>query len=188
MIAVAMASVPWTITGESEFGRMCENRIARGRTPTERAASTKSCSRWASTDPRRSRAKIGTLVTPTATMICQRPGPSIATSPIASSRPGIASMMSIRRMITESTQAAEVAGDRAEQQPDREPGATPPRDRSRANSGRRRGCARTRPARAGRGRTSGEPKARGSTRRRRRGCPGRQGCEVRSAGRRSRSA
>ncbi len=51
----------------------------------------------------------------------QMPGPSTATIPIASSRPGIASMMSIARMITRVDDAAEVAGDRAEQQPDREP-------------------------------------------------------------------
>ena len=59
MIAVAIASVPWTITGEIEFGRMCEKRIPRRRTPTERAASTKSFSFCARTDPRNSRAKIG---------------------------------------------------------------------------------------------------------------------------------
>ena len=68
MIAVAIASVPWTITGESEFGRMCANRIARFLTPTERAASTKSFSRCARIEPRRSRAKIGTLTIPIATM------------------------------------------------------------------------------------------------------------------------
>ena len=33
MIAVAIASVPATITGEIEFGRMCETRIVRRRTP-----------------------------------------------------------------------------------------------------------------------------------------------------------
>ena len=62
MIAVASASVPCTITGETEFGRMCEERIVRRGTPTERAASTKSFSRCARTEPRRSRAKIGICV------------------------------------------------------------------------------------------------------------------------------
>ena len=38
MIAVAMASVPATITGEIEFGMMCHVRILRRFTPTERAA------------------------------------------------------------------------------------------------------------------------------------------------------
>ena len=38
MIAVAIASVPATITGEMEFGMMCPVRIFRRRTPTERAA------------------------------------------------------------------------------------------------------------------------------------------------------
>ena len=103
MIAVASASVACTITGEIAFGRMCEARIERCGTPTERAASTKSLSRWARIEPRISRAKIGICVTPTAIMIWKMPGPSIATIPIASSRPGIASMMSIRRMITLST-------------------------------------------------------------------------------------
>ena len=46
---------------------------------------------------------MGTLVTPTATMICQSPGPSMATIPIASSKPGIASMMSMQRMMIVST-------------------------------------------------------------------------------------
>ena len=50
-----------------------------------------------------SRAKIGTCVAPTATMICQIPWPSAATMPMARSRPGIASMMSISRMNTQST-------------------------------------------------------------------------------------
>jgi hypothetical protein len=36
-------------------------------------------------------------------MICTRPGPSIATIPMARRRPGIESMMSIARMITVST-------------------------------------------------------------------------------------
>src|SRR5918992_1564053 len=45
MIAVAIASVPWTITGEIEFGRMCEKRIAGRRIPAARAARTKSASR-----------------------------------------------------------------------------------------------------------------------------------------------
>ena len=103
MIAVASASVPWTITGETEFGRMCEERIVRRGTPIARAASTKSFSRCASTEPRRSRAKIGTLTTPTAIMICQRPGPSSATIPTAMRKPGIDSITSIERMITVST-------------------------------------------------------------------------------------
>ena len=100
MIAVASASVPCTITGEIAFGRMCEDRIVRRGTPIERAARTKSFSRWARIEPRIRRAKIGTCVTPTAIMIWKRPGPSIATIPIASRKPGIASMMSVRRMIT----------------------------------------------------------------------------------------
>src|SRR5437868_6930171 len=78
MIAVAIASVPCTITGDIAFGRMCENRITGRRTPTERAARTKSFSRCASTEPRRSRAKIGMLTTPTATMIGRRTGASTA--------------------------------------------------------------------------------------------------------------
>ena len=44
MIAVARASVAATITGEIALGRMCEARIVRRGTPTERAASTKSFS------------------------------------------------------------------------------------------------------------------------------------------------
>ena len=100
MIAVASARVACTTTGEIAFGRMCEERIARRGTPIERAARTKSLSRWARIEPRISRVKIGICVTPTATMIWTSPGPSIATMPIASRNPGMASMMSVRRMIT----------------------------------------------------------------------------------------
>ncbi len=91
------------MTGEIAFGRMWEPRISRFGTPIDRAARTKSLSRWPRIEPRISRVKIGICVTPTATMIWNRPGPSIATIPIASSRPGIASMMSVKRMITLST-------------------------------------------------------------------------------------
>ncbi len=104
MIAVAIASVPATITGDIEFGRMCEKRIFLRGTPTERAANTYSFSRCASTEPRRRRAKIGMFTTPTAIITCQRPGPSIATIAIAKRRPGMASMTSIIRMTTESGQ------------------------------------------------------------------------------------
>ena len=45
---------------------MCPTRIDRRGTPTARAASTKSFSFTARTDPRKSRAKIGICVTPTA--------------------------------------------------------------------------------------------------------------------------
>ena len=88
MIAVASASVPCTITGEMAFGSTCEMRIVRRRTPTARAASTKSFSRWASTDPRNRRAKIGTFTTPIAIITCSSPGPSSATMPIAIRKPG----------------------------------------------------------------------------------------------------
>jgi hypothetical protein len=69
MMAVAIASVPATITGEIAFGRMCEKRMVGRRTPTARAARTKSFSRCARMEPRNSRAKIGMLTTPTAIMI-----------------------------------------------------------------------------------------------------------------------
>ena len=102
MIAVAMASVAATITTEIEFGRTCETRMIRRRTPTERAASTKSFSFCARIDPRKSRAKIGMLTTPTAIITCRSPAPSMATIPIANSSPGIASITSMQRMIVES--------------------------------------------------------------------------------------
>src|SRR4051812_22320398 len=104
MIAVARASVPATISGDIEFGRMCEVRSPRRGTPTERAASTKSFSFCASTDPRRSRAKIGTCVSPTAIMMLYKPGPSAATIPIARSSPGMASITSTMRIRNVSTQ------------------------------------------------------------------------------------
>src|SRR5436190_15564057 len=103
MIAVASASVPWTITGEMAFGRTWPYRIRTRRTPTDRAARTKSFSRCPRIEPRRSRAKIGIWVTPIAIITSTSPGPSAATIPIANSRPGIASMMSMQRMITVST-------------------------------------------------------------------------------------
>ena len=65
--------------------------------------------------------RSGPFATPTAIMTGTRPAPSIATIPIASSRLGMASRMSIKRITTRVGPAAEVAGDRAEQHPDREP-------------------------------------------------------------------
>jgi hypothetical protein len=103
MIAVAIASVACTISTEMALGSMCDVRITCRRTPTARAASTKSFSRCASTDERSSRAKIGMLTIPTATMICQSPGCSAATIAIAKSSPGIASITSMIRISTEST-------------------------------------------------------------------------------------
>ena len=95
--------------GEIAFGRMWETRIVRRGTPIARAARTKSFPFCPSTDPRKSRAKIGTFTTPIAIMIENRPGPSIAAIPIAISRPGIESMMSIRRMIDGVGRASEEA-------------------------------------------------------------------------------
>jgi hypothetical protein len=103
MIAVAIASVAATMTGEIAFGMMCEPRIERPRTPTAFAASTKSFSFCARIELRNRRAKIGMFTTPTATMILPRPCPSMATSPIASRKPGMASITSMQRMIPEST-------------------------------------------------------------------------------------
>jgi hypothetical protein len=45
---------------------------------------------------------MGTFTTPTAIMTDLSPGPIMATSPIAKSSPGIASMMSMQRMMSES--------------------------------------------------------------------------------------
>jgi hypothetical protein len=52
---------------------------------------------------RSSRAKIGTLTTPMAIMTAVRPRPIAAATPIARSRLGMASIMSMNRMITVST-------------------------------------------------------------------------------------
>ncbi len=100
MIAVARASVAATMIGEIAFGRMWEKRIFRRGTPIARAARTKSLPFCPSTDPRKSRAKIGTFTTPIAIITEKRPGPNIAAIPIAMSSPGIESMMSMLRMIT----------------------------------------------------------------------------------------
>ena len=139
-------------------------RIARRGTPTDRAASTKSFSRCARIEPRSSRAKIGTFVVPTATMICQRPWPSAATIPIASSSPGIASMTSMTRMISAVDEAAEVAGDRAENKPTESPTA----DRDDADHEREARAVddprSARRGRAGRRRASGAPTGPGSSR------------------------
>ena len=57
-------------------------------------------SRWAMIEPRMSRVKIGMLTTPIAIITWSRPPwPNSATIPIAIRKPGIASMMSITRMI-----------------------------------------------------------------------------------------
>ena len=96
--------------------------LASARAPSRAAAARRSgCSR------RRPRSSSAT-----------RPGPSIATIAIANSRPGIASMMSIMRMITRVEPAADVAGDRAEERGRSRARSRPRRRRSAASSARRR--------------------------------------------------
>ena len=74
---------------------MCESRITRRANTDGARGEDEVVLPLGEDEPRNSRAKIGMLTTPTAIMTCRRPGPSIATIPIAKSRPGIASMMSI---------------------------------------------------------------------------------------------
>ena len=79
------------------------------------------------------------LTTPIAIITWTRPpGPSSATIPIAIRKPGIASMMSITRMISRVDGAAEVAGGAPSSEPDARARRTPRRRRSGASSARRR--------------------------------------------------
>ena len=81
---------------------MCdvEDRPARGLQPTGRGEHVAD-SRTARIDPRKSRAKIGILRSPDGNHdLPEVFARGAATIPIASSRPGIESMMSVRRMIS----------------------------------------------------------------------------------------
>jgi hypothetical protein len=99
MIEVANVSVAWTITGESEFGSMCRNTIVFSLTPSARAANTWSVLRWASIEPRSSRAKIGTLTMATAVITVHWLGlAASAAMEIASSSDGTDSRMSVKRI------------------------------------------------------------------------------------------
>ena len=75
------------------------------------------------------------LTTPIAIMIENRPGPSIAAMPIAISRPGIASMMSMKRMITVVDAASDVAGRAPSTSPADTPTATETTPMSREKRG-----------------------------------------------------
>ena len=104
MIAAATASVACTITGGRMFGRMWRSRIRAGGLPTARAASTQSSARAASTWPRARRTKIGVAVIPIAIIALPSEGPRNAASAIARIRNGTASIASVIRPITASTQ------------------------------------------------------------------------------------
>ena len=102
---MATTRVACTITGEIEFGSMCRNTIGPRLTPSARAASTWSDSRWASICPRSSRANTGICGIATAMITLVRFG-LVNSTPIeiASSRLGMDSMTSTIRMMTVSTQ------------------------------------------------------------------------------------
>ncbi len=102
---MASVSVACTITGPIALGSMCRSTTAGRFTPSAVAATTWSLCRWASIEPRSSRAKIGTPTIATAmiTVVCDGLAASAATE-IASSRLGIASSTSVTRISTVSTQ------------------------------------------------------------------------------------
>ena len=87
------------------FGRMWRSGDPRAASsPSARAASTYSSVLIASTVPRASRTKVGRAAMPIAIMALPRPGPRNAASAMATMRNGIASMASLMRIISPSTQ------------------------------------------------------------------------------------
>ena len=93
------------MTGPSELGSMWRNTMGDCLTPSARAARTWSLVRWASIDPRSSRAKIGISTTAMATMTVHWLGRGASAAiETASSSDGIDSMTSTVRITNESIQ------------------------------------------------------------------------------------
>ncbi len=98
---------------------MWRKMIGLGFTPSARAASTWSLTRWASNEPRSSRAKIGTWITAIAMITVHWLGlDASAAIEKASSSPGIDSITSTIRITRESIQPPRA--------PARVPSVTPP--------------------------------------------------------------
>src|SRR5579864_5549393 len=93
----------WTSTGESTFGRMVRKTIRASRAPAATDASTYSIARCVSTPARAIRANCGRPTIAIATPAFTDPGPTAATSAIASSTGGIARSVSTVRIAAAST-------------------------------------------------------------------------------------
>ena len=140
MIAVASASVPGDDHRRDRVREDVrrEDRARCARRPRARRGRSRSRAA-ARIEPRSSRVKIGMLTIPIAIITWQSPRRRAARrSRSPSGSRGIASMMSITRMIRRVERAAEVAGDRAEHQPERQPDGDRRRSRSAASSAPRR--------------------------------------------------
>ena len=94
-----MPSVPATMVGVSELGRMRRNSSPVDDSPRAREAVTKSCSRTLSTEARMMRAKMGTATMAMASCALMMPLPSTVTMAMASSSAGKTSSTSIVRMM-----------------------------------------------------------------------------------------
>ena len=102
-MALAMRRVTCTMIGLKQLGIMWLQIMVRLVAPMARAASTNSTSRTVITAPRTTRAKIGTEEAASAKARLRVLAPRAATITMANNVMGIASKMSVIRMITLST-------------------------------------------------------------------------------------
>ena len=103
-MALERARVACTVKGATTLGEMWRMRMGQVFTPTLRAFSTYSKPLAEMTEARTVRAKTGMLTIPMATMVGTRPRPSTVEIRMARRMEGKAKRMSIRHMMTRSTQ------------------------------------------------------------------------------------
>ena len=92
--------VAWTIRGERQLGKMCSSRMRPSPAPALRAASVKSWSLRAKTDPGQPGRGAGCVNVPKAMTTFKSLGPKAALMAMASKMAGKAIRASITRMIT----------------------------------------------------------------------------------------
>ncbi len=103
-IAPATPRVAETSTGEMALGKICRKMILTSRAPMARAARTKSRSRRDRNSARTRRATPIQLVKPMMIMMFQMDGSKNAITARIRKKAGKHSMISTKRMISESTQ------------------------------------------------------------------------------------
>src|SRR5690625_1098083 len=102
-MAVAIANVPCTMTGDIELDNICEDNIRASFKPTALADVIYSSSLTLETFDRISRPKLGTLIMAMAIKAFRNDGPSTATIAIANKIEGKASIISKNLEIIVST-------------------------------------------------------------------------------------
>ena len=126
MIALAMLSVKYTMTGDMALAKMCLKRMRAGEAPMTLSALQYSSFFTTCTWPRTTRAKLGTFATPMAMITFCVPCPRMVMRMRASRLKGKAIMPSMMRMIMESTAPPKKPATRPRSTPMMAPTMVPP--------------------------------------------------------------